>query len=81
MLVEKRVQVEKLAKALLTREVLFQSDVEILIGKRPYEEKKPVHVADSDADQHHHSHNGSSQEGMIIAPPEQTTMDISSEPV
>jgi cell division protease FtsH len=31
-----------LANALLEREVLFQSDVEALIGKRPYEEKKPL---------------------------------------
>jgi cell division protease FtsH len=35
-------QVEKLAEALLEKEVLFQSDVEALIGKRPYEEKKPL---------------------------------------
>ena len=40
MLVEKRDKVEILAEALLEREVLFQSDVEALIGKRPYEEKK-----------------------------------------
>lgn len=37
---EKRVEVDKLAKALLEKEVLFQSDVEALIGKRPYEHKK-----------------------------------------
>jgi cell division protease FtsH len=42
LLMEKRQQVEKLAEALLEREVLFQSDVENLIGKRPYEEKKPL---------------------------------------
>ncbi|HET9430936.1 MAG TPA: ATP-dependent zinc metalloprotease FtsH [Chitinophagaceae bacterium] len=42
LLVEKRGEVEKLAEALLEREVLFQSDVEALIGKRPYEEKKPL---------------------------------------
>jgi cell division protease FtsH len=39
---EKKPQVEKLAEALLEKEVLFQSDVEALIGKRPYEEKKPL---------------------------------------
>jgi cell division protease FtsH len=39
---EKRPQVEKLAEALLEKEVLFQSDVEALIGKRPHEEKKPL---------------------------------------
>ncbi len=42
LLTEKKEQVEKLANALLEREVLFQSDVENLIGKRPFEEKKPL---------------------------------------
>ena len=37
---EKRQQVETLAKELLVKEVLFQSDVETLIGKRPFEDKK-----------------------------------------
>ncbi len=36
----RKAEVEKLATALLDREVLFQSDVEALIGKRPYEDKK-----------------------------------------
>ncbi|MFI5129001.1 MAG: ATP-dependent zinc metalloprotease FtsH [Chitinophagales bacterium] len=40
LLIEKRQQVEKLAEALLEKEVLFQSDVETLIGRRPYDEKK-----------------------------------------
>lgn len=40
LLSEKRVEVEKIALALLDREVLHQQDVEDLIGKRPYEEKK-----------------------------------------
>jgi len=40
LLVNKKDSVEKLAEALLEREVLFQADVETLIGKRPYEEKK-----------------------------------------
>ncbi|HMU45576.1 MAG TPA: ATP-dependent zinc metalloprotease FtsH [Chitinophagaceae bacterium] len=39
---EKSQQLEKLANALLEREVLFQSDVEALIGKRPFEEKKSL---------------------------------------
>ena len=46
LLTEKKGQVEKLAEALLEKEVLFQSDVEALIGKRPFEEKKPLAVAD-----------------------------------
>jgi cell division protease FtsH len=40
----KKADVEKLANALLEREVLFQSDVEALIGKRPFEEKKSLAV-------------------------------------
>lgn len=40
LLTEKKADVEKLANALLEKEVLFQSDVEALIGKRPFEEKK-----------------------------------------
>jgi len=46
LLTEKRGDVEKLAEALLEREVLFQSDVETLIGPRPYEEKKSLDVDD-----------------------------------
>ena len=44
LLTEKKSDVEKLANALLEKEVLFQSDVEALIGKRPFEEKKPIAV-------------------------------------
>jgi cell division protease FtsH len=40
LLTEKKAEVEKIALALLDREVLHQQDVEDLIGKRPYEEKK-----------------------------------------
>lgn len=42
LLIEKKDDVEKLANELLEKEVLFQSDVEALIGKRPFEEKKPL---------------------------------------
>ena len=42
LLIEKKEQVIKLAEALLDKEVLFQSDVESLIGKRPFEEKKSL---------------------------------------
>jgi cell division protease FtsH len=42
---EKRNEVEILAKALLDKEVLHKSDVEELIGKRPYEEKKLLEEA------------------------------------
>src|SRR5688572_24020627 len=44
LLTTKRGDVEKLAEALLDKEVLFQSDVEGLIGKRPFEEKKSLDV-------------------------------------
>ncbi len=50
LLLDKKQQVEVIAKELLTREVLFQSDLEALIGKRPFEEKKPADVV------HHSSH-------------------------
>jgi AFG3 family protein len=46
LLTDKRAQVEMLAEELLEKEVLFQSDVETLIGPRPYEVHKPI--ADSD---------------------------------
>ena len=45
---EKRGEVEKLAKALLEREVLHQSDVEDLIGKRPFGEKKLLEVEEAE---------------------------------
>ncbi len=44
LLTEKRNDVELLAKELLVKEVLFKSDVEALIGKRPYEEKKILDI-------------------------------------
>ncbi|ULQ51228.1 ATP-dependent zinc metalloprotease FtsH [Flavihumibacter fluvii] len=44
LLTQKKAQVELLAEKLLDKEVLFQNDVEILIGKRPYEEKKTLDV-------------------------------------
>ncbi len=44
LLSEKREAVEKLAKELLSKEVLHKSDVETLIGKRPFEEKKILEV-------------------------------------
>lgn len=49
LLEEKRGDVEKLAKELLVKEVLFKSDVEALIGKRPFEEKKLLDIEPEDA--------------------------------
>ena len=51
LLTEKRADVEKLADELLLKEVLFQSDVEALIGKRPFEEKKLLDVPDEEKEE------------------------------
>ena len=48
LLIEKRGDVELLAKELLVKEVLFKSDVEALIGKRPFEEKKILEIEPED---------------------------------
>ena len=63
LLTEKRHEVEVLAKELLEKEVLFQSDVEKLIGKRPYDDKKLLDVAHQD------------QNSGLSAPPEKTVID------
>jgi AFG3 family protein len=47
---EKKAEVEKLAEALLDKEVLFQSDVETLIGPRPFEDK---HLLDVEPNEKH----------------------------
>ena len=62
LLTERKKELEVIAQELLKREVLFKSDVEALIGKRPFEDKKaldfvdnpkqavidsPIHVVDS----------------------------------
>jgi AFG3 family protein len=66
LLTEKRHEVEVLAKELLEKEVLFQSDVETLIGKRPYDDKKLLDVAHQD------------QNTELSAPPEKTVVDFRS---
>lgn len=50
LLTEKKAEVEKLAEALLNKEVLFQSDVEALIGPRPYHDK---HLLDVEPNEKH----------------------------
>ncbi len=60
LLTEKKDAVELLAKQLLEKEVLHQSDVEELIGKRPFEDKKP------------HVDNGLPD---VSAPPEKTIVE------
>ncbi|MDA3615146.1 ATP-dependent zinc metalloprotease FtsH [Polluticaenibacter yanchengensis] len=66
LLTERKAEVEKLALALLDKEVLFQSDVEQLVGKRPFEEKK--HLEDQAINNHH-------SDGVVVAPPDQTLLD------
>lgn len=62
LLTEKKAQVEKLAEELLVKEVLFQSDVEKLIGKRPFKETKAIEVDDEEG--HHHAEQGAISEGV-----------------
>jgi AFG3 family protein len=50
LLTSKTKEVKILAEALLLKEVLFQSDVEVLIGKRPYEEKRLLDVSEHSED-------------------------------
>jgi cell division protease FtsH len=50
LLTERKKEVEIIAQELLKREVLFKSDVEALIGKRPYEDKKALDFVDNPKD-------------------------------
>jgi AFG3 family protein len=52
LLTEKKSQVEILAKELLDKEVLHKSDVEELIGKRPFEEKKVLEIEPEENKEH-----------------------------
>jgi cell division protease FtsH len=68
---QKSKEVEKLAEALLDKEVLFQSDVEALIGKRPYEEKRALDVSDHSEHKNVSSENGTPS-GISVIPPAAT---------
>ena len=48
LLLDKREQLEKIANKLLEKEILFQNDLEILIGKRPFESKQITQEEDKD---------------------------------
>jgi AFG3 family protein len=52
LLTEKKKEVEILAKELLDKEVLHKSDVELLIGKRPFEEKKLLEIEPEQSNGH-----------------------------
>ncbi len=64
LLTEKKDKVEILAKELLKKEVLFQSDVEALIGKRPFGEKRILDVDDEEHKEEHHTEKGAVSEGV-----------------
>ena len=48
LLLDKREQLEKIANKLLEKEILFQNDLETLIGKRPFEDKQITQEEDKD---------------------------------
>ncbi len=48
LLLDKREQLEKIANKLLEKEILFQNDLETLIGKRPFESKQITEEEDID---------------------------------
>jgi AFG3 family protein len=52
LLTERKKEVEILAKELLDKEVLHKSDVEELIGKRPFEEKKLLEIEPEQSNGH-----------------------------
>ncbi|MFT4156063.1 ATP-dependent zinc metalloprotease FtsH [Parafilimonas sp.] len=54
LLSERKHEVETLAKELLVKEVLFQSDVETLIGKRPFGEHKEEENEEEELNEPHH---------------------------
>lgn len=47
LLLERREELEKIAQALLSKEILFQSDLEELIGKRPYEVQRALQAEET----------------------------------
>ncbi len=61
LLTDKKEEVKKLAEALLEKEVLFQADVAMLIGQRPYEEKK---LLEEDKEEVDHSPTGEISAGV-----------------
>jgi cell division protease FtsH len=51
LLTTKRAEVEKVAKALLEKEILFKADLEVLIGPRPYDPIEEVVAITLNADE------------------------------
>ena len=56
LLIEKRDQLEKIAKKLLEKEILFQNDMENLIGKRPFKSSH-IDLTDSNNQEDNASNN------------------------
>lgn len=73
LLEEKKEQVEILAKELLEKEILFKSDVEALIGERPYEEKKILGIVETEQVTETQNQELSSENG--------TSTEINKEPI
>jgi ATP-dependent metalloprotease FtsH len=73
LLTEKKAQVETLAKELLVKEVLFQSDVETLIGKRPFDDKKHEEADKENGEEDSHEHNGAISAGV---PPYDSSLTV-----
>ena len=69
LLTRKSTEVKKLAEALLLKEVLFQSDVESLIGKRPYEEKRALDVSEHENHEENRVAENGSPTGASVNPP------------
>ncbi len=62
LLTDKKEEVESVAKELLEKEIIFKSDLERLIGKRPYEESEAVQeVANSQIENQGNNHPTSKQ--------------------
>jgi cell division protease FtsH len=91
LLTDKRTEVEAVAKELLEKEIIFKSDLERLIGKRPYEESDAVQeVANSQLEHQANSNNSStnltisSHEAEVTETPtsveETSSKDISTQP-
>ena len=64
LLTEKRAEVEKVAKALLEKEILFKADLEVLIGPRPYDPIEEAVVIETP-----------SEETPLVVPQESTTVE------
>jgi cell division protease FtsH len=69
LLQSKKEEVEKVAQALLTREVLHKSDVEELIGDRPFEEKKILEETTVTADA---ANQSAPTETTVVTPADQS---------